>query len=63
MSKHPLLTAPLFAKHANRFPNIALFSVDEVCGSWAKAHKTHFDGGGPFDQIYDNKQGFSDAQH
>ena len=37
---------------AQRFPKIALFSVDEVFGSWAKAQKTHFDEGGTFDQIY-----------
>jgi sulfate transport system substrate-binding protein len=40
---------------AGRFPNIALFSVDEVFGSWAQAQKTHFDEGGTFDRIYANK--------
>ena len=40
---------------AERFPRIALFSVDEVFGSWAKAQKTHFDEGGTFDQIYTNR--------
>jgi sulfate transport system substrate-binding protein len=42
----------VFAKYADRFPNIALFNVDEVFGGWAKAQKTHFDDGGTFDQIY-----------
>ena len=43
----------VFAKYAaERFPNIALFSVDDVFGGWAKAQKTHFDDGGTFDQIY-----------
>ena len=43
----------VFAKYAaERFPNIALFSVDDAFGGWAKAQKTHFDDGGTFDQIY-----------
>lgn len=40
------------AKYAERFPKIALFTVDEAFGGWAKAQKTHFDDGGIFDQIY-----------
>ena len=43
----------VFAKYAaERFPKIALFSVDEAFGGWTKAQKTHFDDGGTFDQIY-----------
>jgi sulfate transport system substrate-binding protein len=43
----------VFAKYAaERFPKIALFSVDDTFGGWAKAQKTHFDDGGTFDQIY-----------
>ncbi|MDR2220147.1 MAG: sulfate ABC transporter substrate-binding protein [Methylobacillus sp.] len=43
----------VFAKYAaERFPDIALFSVDEVFGGWDKAQKIHFDNGGTFDQIY-----------
>jgi sulfate transport system substrate-binding protein len=43
----------VFARYAaQRYPNIALFSVDEVFGGWAKAQKTHFDDGGTFDQLY-----------
>jgi sulfate transport system substrate-binding protein len=43
----------VFAKYAaERFPKIALFSLDEAFGGWAKAQKTHFDDGGTFDQIY-----------
>jgi sulfate transport system substrate-binding protein len=43
----------VFAKFAaDRFPKIALFSVDEAFGGWAKAQKTHFDDSGTFDQIY-----------
>jgi len=40
------------AKHATRFPPIALFTIDEVFGGWAKAQPTHFGEGGIFDQIY-----------
>ena len=42
-------------KYAARFPAIALFSVKEVCGSWAQVQKVHFADGGIFDQIYENK--------
>ncbi len=40
------------AKYAAQFPKIALFTIDEVFGGWAKAQKTHFADGGVFDQIY-----------
>ena len=43
------------AQHAAQFPNIALFTIDEVFGGWAKAQKTHFADGGVFDQIYSVK--------
>ncbi len=35
-----------------KFPEIKLFKVDEVFGSWQAAQKTHFADGGTFDQIY-----------
>jgi sulfate transport system substrate-binding protein len=40
------------AKYAQQFPQIALFTVDEVFGGWTRAQKTHFADGGVFDQIY-----------
>ncbi len=43
------------AKYAAQFPKIALFTIDEVFGGWAKAQKTHFADGGVFDQIYGAK--------
>ncbi len=43
------------AKYAVQFPKIALFTIDEVFGGWAKAQKTHFADGGVFDQIYSVK--------
>ncbi len=38
-------------KYAADFPKLTLFTIDEVFGGWAKAHKTHFADGGVFDQI------------
>ena len=43
------------AKYAKSFPKIALFTIDDTFGGWAKAQKTHFADGGVFDQIYTKK--------
>ena len=43
------------AKHASEFPNVKLFSISEVFGSWQDAQKKHFDDGAVFDQIYQPK--------
>jgi sulfate transport system substrate-binding protein len=40
------------ARYADRFPTIPLFTVDELFGGWAAAHRAHFADGGVFDQIY-----------
>ncbi|MGE5570083.1 MAG: sulfate ABC transporter substrate-binding protein [Rhodospirillales bacterium] len=42
----------VFAKYKDRFPEVALFTVDEMFGGWQSAQKKHFDDGGTFDQIY-----------
>jgi sulfate transport system substrate-binding protein len=39
-------------KYAGQFPQIKLFTIDEVFGGWQKAQKAHFADGGSFDQIY-----------
>ncbi len=39
-------------RYESQFPQINLFTIDEVFGGWRKAQKTHFDDGGVFDQIY-----------
>ena len=44
--------ADVQAKHAGQFPNISLFTVDDIAGGWTKAQATHFAEGGIFDQIY-----------
>src|SRR5262245_18988578 len=39
-------------KHANKFPRITLFTINDAFGGWQKASKAHFADGGTFDQIY-----------
>ncbi len=43
------------ARYARQFPEIALFTVDDTFGGWAKAQKTHFADGGVFDTVYTPK--------
>ena len=45
---------PEYAKPEDlaRFPRLALFTVDERFGGWARAQAKHFADGGLFDQIY-----------
>lgn len=38
--------------YKNQFPEIKLFTIEEVFGGWNQAQKTHFADGGIFDQIY-----------
>jgi sulfate transport system substrate-binding protein len=40
------------AKTLKQFPEVALFSVNEVFGSWKDAQAKHFTDGGIFDSIY-----------
>lgn len=39
-------------RYANQFPQLTLFTIDEVFGGWKKAQNTHFADGGEFDKIY-----------
>jgi len=39
-------------KYESRFPNLNLFTIDDVFGGWRTAQKTHFEDGGIFDEIY-----------
>ncbi|MBN2063329.1 MAG: sulfate ABC transporter substrate-binding protein [Sedimentisphaerales bacterium] len=48
---------PALPEHADpedieRFPQLIMFTIDKVFGSWQQAQKTHFNDGGIFDQIY-----------
>jgi sulfate/thiosulfate transport system substrate-binding protein len=38
-------------KYTEAFPNIKMFTIDEVFGGWQKAQQAHFNEGGVFDQI------------
>jgi sulfate/thiosulfate transport system substrate-binding protein len=37
---------------AARFPDVELFTIDQVFGTWREAQSTHFNDGGVFDSIY-----------
>lgn len=39
-------------KYASQFPEINLFTIDELFGGWKEAQETHFNDGGVFDEIY-----------
>lgn len=40
------------SKYRHQFPDLELFTVNDVFGGWGAAHRTHFADGGTFDQIY-----------
>jgi sulfate/thiosulfate transport system substrate-binding protein len=40
------------AHYARQFPQLELFTVDQLFGGWSKAQRLHFADGGIFDQIY-----------
>ena len=44
--------AAVAARYAAKFPQIPMFTVDELFGGWHKAQAVHFADGGTFDQIY-----------
>ncbi len=41
----------LMAENKSRFPNVSLFRVEDVFGSWDNAMKTQFANGGEFDKL------------
>lgn len=45
----------VLAAHANDFPSLNLFTVEQAFGGWSKAQSVHFSDGGTFDQIYTRK--------
>ena len=45
-------SAAAFAKYANQFPKVTLFTIDDLFGGWQKTQKKHFEDGGIFDKIY-----------
>lgn len=46
--------AAVLKKYESSFAKVSLFTLEELFGSWAQAHKVHFAEGGTFDQIYKN---------
>jgi sulfate/thiosulfate-binding protein len=48
----PVEVASVPAEALARFPDLKLFTVDEVFGGWQAAQAKHFADGGIFDQIY-----------
>jgi sulfate transport system substrate-binding protein len=42
-------------KYAQQFPQVQLFTIDQVFGGWAKAQQIHFADGGVFDKIYEGR--------
>lgn len=48
-------STPAQMKHANEFPWITLFSINQAFAGWAKADKDHFVDGASFDLIYTRK--------
>jgi sulfate/thiosulfate transport system substrate-binding protein len=49
--------APAHADPADiaRFPDVRLFTIDDVFGGWQQAQRRHFDDGGTFDRIHARK--------
>ncbi len=45
-------SAAAATKYGKQFPQLKLFTVDEVFGGWQKAQATHFADGGTFDQVF-----------
>jgi sulfate transport system substrate-binding protein len=43
-------------RHEQTFPKIQTFTIADVFGGWARAQKIHFDEGGVFDQIFQNRR-------
>jgi sulfate transport system substrate-binding protein len=39
------------ARHADRFPPVRRFTIDEIFGGWSKAQAVHFGDGGEFDRL------------
>jgi sulfate/thiosulfate-binding protein len=42
-------------KYTGKFAQVKLFTMDDMFGGWKNAQKPHFDDGGVFDQIYQQK--------
>jgi len=43
-------------RHADLFPKVEEFTIDDVFGGWRQAQRIHFDDGGIFDQVYGKRR-------
>ena len=50
------IKAEVLGRHSQDFPQLPLFTVQELFNGWTEAQKTHFNDGGVFDQIYNVKK-------
>ena len=48
--------AEVARRHEKTFPKIQTFTIQDAFGGWAAAQKIHFDEGGIFDQIFQNRR-------
>jgi sulfate transport system substrate-binding protein len=48
--------AEVARRHETTFPKIQTFTIQDAFGGWAAAQKIHFDEGGIFDQIFQNRR-------
>jgi sulfate/thiosulfate-binding protein len=44
--------AAILASYADEFPDVELFTVDDVFGGWQEAQRRHFNDGGVYDRIF-----------
>jgi sulfate/thiosulfate transport system substrate-binding protein len=42
----------IFPNYADQFPDIELFTIDDVFGGWQEAQSRHFNDGGVYDRIF-----------
>jgi sulfate transport system substrate-binding protein len=42
----------VLATYADRFPQVRLFTIDDVFGGWREAQTRHFNDGGIYDRIF-----------
>lgn len=48
--------AAVLERHKEQFPQLQLFTIDDVFGGWKKTHEQHFADGAVFDRIYGGGQ-------
>ena len=54
--------AAVLERHKQQFPELRLFTIDEVFGGWKAVHEQHFADGAIFDRIYGQGDGQGEAR-